>query len=168
MIITMGVIMTAFPIFLNDELYMSVTVIGVVMATRTVAFIISTFSGGYVIDRLGSKTSAIVGILVEAATLLLYPLIMNPDLVFPLVFIGGLGSGLFQISLALLMSVQMEEKFIGSGVGIYRTFQDTGSVIGPILFMLIAEATGIRPTFMIGSAAYLISIPLILLTTKSK
>jgi MFS family permease len=68
MIITMGVIMTAFPLFLNDELYMSVMVISVVMATRTVAFIISTFSGGYVIDRLGSKTSAIVGILVEAAT----------------------------------------------------------------------------------------------------
>jgi len=62
----------------------------------------------------------------------------------------------------------MEEEFIGSGVGIYRTFQDTGSVIGPILFMLIAEATGIRPTFMIGSAAYLIAIPLILLTKKSK
>ena len=164
----MGVIMTVFPLFLNDELYMSVTVIGIVMATRTIAFIISTFSGGYIIDKLGSKTSAILGILVEAATLLLYPLIMTPDLVFPLVFIGGLGSGIFQISLALLMSLQMEEKFIGSGVGIYRTFQDAGSVIGPILFIFIAEVTGIRPAFMIGSAAYLITIPLILLTKKSK
>lgn len=167
MIITMGVIMTAFPIFLNNELYMPVTVIGIVMATRTVAFMISTFSSRYVIDELGSKTSAIVGILVEVATLLLYPLIMDPNLVFLLVFIGGFGSGLFQISLAILMSLQMEKKFIASGVGIYRTFQDGGSVIGPILVMLITEATGIRSIFMVGSVAYLLSIPLILLTKKS-
>jgi MFS family permease len=168
MVITMGVIMTAFPLFLNDELYMAVPVIGIVMAIRTVAFIITTFSGGHVIERLGSKISAIVGILIEASTLLLYPLIRNPNHVFPLAFIGGLGSGLFQISLALLMSLQMEEQFVGSGVGIYRTFQDTGSVIGPILIMLIAEATGIRSTFMVGLTAYLISIPLVLLTKKSK
>jgi len=167
MIITMGVIMTAFPLFLNDELSMTVTVIGVVMAIRTVAFILSTFSGGYAIDRLGAKTAAIVGIVIEAGTLLLYPVTANPHTVFLLVFIGGFGAGLFQIALALLMSLQMEEKFIGSGVGIYRTFQDAGSVIGPILVMVIAEATDIQSTFMVGVAAYLISIPLLLLTKKS-
>jgi len=168
MIITMGVMMTAFPIFLNDELYLTVTMIGLVMTVRSVAFMISTFIGGYVIERLGSKTSAIVGILVEASTLLLYFLIKDNILVFLIVFFSGFGSGLFQISLGFLMSLQMDEKYIGSGVGIYRTFQDAGSVIGPILVMLIAEATGIRSVFMVGSAVYLISIPLILLTKKAK
>jgi len=53
------------------------------------------------------------------------------------------------------MSLQIDEKFIGSRVGIYRTFQDAGSVIDTILVMLIAEATGIRSTFMVGLAAYI-------------
>jgi predicted MFS family arabinose efflux permease len=164
MIITMGVIMTAFPIFLNDNLGLTVTLIGVAMTFRTVAFMISTFSGGYVMARLGSKRAAIVGVVLEASTLLLYPLITAPTLVFLLVFIGGFGSGLFQLSLALLMSVQIDEQFIGSGVGIYRTFQDAGSVIGPIVVMLLAESTGIGSTFTFGLIAYLVSIPLILLT----
>jgi MFS family permease len=167
MMITMRVVMTAFPIFLTDELSVTVTIIGVVMSLRTLAFILSTFSGGHVIERLGSKTTTIIGILIEASTLLLYPSVRELNLVFVLVFVGGFGSGLFQISLALLMSVQMEERFIGSGVGVYRTFQDTGSVIGPILVMLIAEMMGIRSVFTVGLVAYLLAIPLILLTKKS-
>jgi predicted MFS family arabinose efflux permease len=168
MIITMSVIMTAFPLFLTDHFALTVTLIGLVMTTRTVAFMIATFSGGHVIDRIGTKSAAVIGILIEATTLLLYPLIPEASIVFVLVFVGGFGSGLFQIALALLMSLQMEERFIGSGVGIYRTFQDAGSVVGPILVMLIAEAVGIRSTFIVGLGAYLLSIPLILLTKKAK
>jgi MFS family permease len=168
MIITMGVIMTAFPLFLTDHLALTVTLIGLVMTARTVAFMIATFSGGHVTDRIGLKPAAITGIVIEAATLLLYPLMPSPALVFVLVFVGGFGSGLFQIALALLMSLQMEERFIGSGVGIYRTFQDVGSVVGPILVMLIAEVAGIQSTFIVGLGAYILSIPLVLLTKKSK
>lgn len=168
MIITMGVVMTAFPLFLTDHLALTVTMIGLVMTGRTVAFMLATFSGGHVTDRIGLKPTAIVGIVIEASTLLLYSLVPSPALIFILVFIGGFGSGLFQIALALLMSLQMEERFIGSGVGIYRTFQDAGSVIGPILMMLIADAIGIRSTFLFGFAAYLVSIPLILLTRQAK
>lgn len=166
MIITMGVIMTAFPLFLHDELSMTVTMIGMVMTIRTTAFILSTFTGGQVIDRIGIKTGAIAGVFLEAATLLLYPWIRSPYLVYTLVFIGGFGSGLFHISLSLLMSLQVNEKSIGSGVGIYRTFQDIGSVIGPILIMLTAEALGFASTFIVGLAIYLMLIPLIFLTDQ--
>lgn len=130
---------------------MIVTGIGMAMTVRTVAFMSSTFSGVDMIDRFGSKTSALVGSLIEASPLLLYPLITNPTLVL----MGGCGSEFFLTSQALLTSLQIGEKCIGSGVGIYRTFQDSGSVLGPILIMLIAEMINSRAPFIFGLIAYL-------------
>ena len=43
---------------------------------------------------------------------------------------------------------------VGTSVGVYRTFQDTGSVIGPMLMFFIIENTTMRTAFYIGILIY--------------
>lgn len=154
MILTMGLMMTVFPLFLHDDLFLTVGLIGMALTVRSVGFISATLLGGYLADRIGPKHTAGVGILLESSVFFAFTLITQLPLIYGMALIGGIGGGLFQIGVAVLMTQYVGQEQVGTSVGVYRTFQDTGSVIGPMLMFFIIETTTIRTAFYIGILIY--------------
>ena len=154
MILTMGLMMTVFPLFLHDDLLLTVGLIGVALTVRSLGFISATLLGGYLADRIGPKRTASLGILLESAAFLTFTLLTQLQLIYGMALIGGVGGGLFQIGVAVLMTQYVGQEQVGTGVGVYRTFQDTGSVIGPMLMFFIIETTTMRTAFYTGILIY--------------
>ncbi len=154
MILTMGLMMTVFPLFLHDDLLLTVGLIGVALTVRSLGFISATLLGGYLSDRIGPKQTASVGILLESSAFFAFTLITQLPLIYGMALVGGIGGGLFQIGVAVLMTQYVGQEQVGTGVGVYRTFQDTGSVIGPMFMFFIIESTTMRMAFYIGILVY--------------
>lgn len=154
MILTMGLMMTVFPLFLHDDILLSVGLIGVALTVRSIGFISATILGGYLADRIGPKRTASLGILLESTAFLAFTLIIQLPLIYGMALIGGIGGGLFQIGVAVLMTQYVGQDQVGTSVGVYRTFQDTGSVIGPMLMFFIVESTTMRTAFYFGILIY--------------
>ena len=154
MILTMGLMMTVFPLFLHDDLLLTVGLIGVALTVRSVGFIAATLLGGYLADQIGPKHTASIGILLESSAFFAFTLITQLPLIYAMALVGGIGGGLFQIGVAVLMTQYVGQGQVGTGVGVYRTFQDTGSVIGPMLMFFIIETTTMRTAFYIGILIY--------------
>jgi MFS family permease len=154
MILTMGLMMTVFPLFLHDDLLLTVGLIGVALTVRSLGFISATLLGGYLADRIGPKQTASVGILLESSAFFAFTLITQLPLIYGMALVGGIGGGLFQIGVAVLMTQYVGQEQVGTGVGVYRTFQDTGSVVGPMFMFFIIESTTMRMAFYIGILVY--------------
>jgi MFS family permease len=154
MILTMGLMMTVFPLFLHDDILLTVGLIGVALTVRSIGFISATLLGGYLADWIGPKRTASVGIILESTTFLVFTFITQLPLIYGMAVIGGIGGGLFQIAVAVLMTQYIGQDQVGTGVGVYRTFQDTGSVIGPMLMFFIIESTTMQTAFYTGIFIY--------------
>jgi MFS family permease len=146
--------MTVFPLFLHDNILLTVGLIGVTLTLRSIGFISATLLGGYLADRIGAKRTASLGILLESTAFLAFTLITQLPMIYGMAVIGGIGGGLFQIAVAVLMTQYIGKDQVGTGVGVYRTFQDTGSVIGPMLMFFIIESTTMRSAFYTGIFIY--------------
>jgi predicted MFS family arabinose efflux permease len=95
MILTMGLMMTVFPLFLHDDLLLTVGLIGVALTVRSIGFISATLLGGYLADRIGPKRTASVGILLESTAFLAFTLSTQLPLIYGMAVIGGVGGGLY-------------------------------------------------------------------------
>ena len=161
MILTMGLMMTVFPLFLHDNIHLTVGLIGIALTLRSIGFVFATLLGGYLADRIGAKRTAILGIILESTAFLAFTLITQFPLIYGMAVIGGIGGGLFQIAVAVLMTQYVGQDQVGTSVGVYRTFQDTGSVIGPMLMLFIIESTTMQTAFYTGILIYGLITPLL-------
>lgn len=168
MFIAQGVISTILPIYLHDFLNMSVGTIGVIFGIRTAAVCLATATCGYISDKTGRKPVIFAGILVESLCLILYTLTRSLEFLTILTFIEAFGAGMVSAALIALMSEQVASEYMGSAVGLFRTFLDAGAVIGPVLIVLILKAFTIYACFSFGAVLLLANIPILLIARERK
>jgi len=48
----------------------------------------------------------------------------------------------------------------GAAIGVYRTFFDLGSVLGPIIMTAVMTGYGVKQCFYVASALLLLNVPL--------
>jgi MFS family permease len=117
----------------------------------TVGFVVAGPVSGYLSDRYGAKLLATGGLVVMAATfvgLLLIPVDFSYVLFAVLLFLNGVGSGLFSApnTTAVMNAVPPGERGVASGIR--ATFQNAGMVlsIGVFFSLLIAGLSSSLPT----------------------
>lgn len=128
---------------------------------RIAGMIIFLFIAGILSDRFGRKPILIVGLIVSGISLLFY--ILSDNLLFLLItsFIGGIGDGLdFTPLMALLTDITPKDAR-GIVVGLFRTFQDIGGIMGPLIFMMLYTRLGKLTPFYLGISIYILSIMLV-------
>ncbi len=135
MIVNRGITGTVFEIYLVDHLMLSLGLVGVALMIRSIGFSLTTVGSGILIDHFGGKTTVVIGTIIEAASMMLYTFARSIEAIIPIVLLDGLGSGMLSVSLMVILSNQVDLRHTGSAVGLYRTFQDAGSVVGPMLMM---------------------------------
>ncbi len=140
MIINRGITGTVFEIYLVDHLTISLGIMGVALMLRSAGLSLTTIGSGALIDRLSGRTTVIIGTIIEASSMVLYTFARSIETIVPIVLLDGLGSGMLTVSLMVILSTQVDPRSAGSAVGLYRTFQDAGSVTGPIIMMALYGA----------------------------
>src|SRR6201988_4387436 len=124
---------------------------GIYMLPMTFGFLIAGPLAGSLADRMGARPFTVTGMLLMAATfiaLVLIPVDFNYWLFALLVFLNGLGGGIFTApnTAAIMSSVPAEER--GAASGIRATFFNAGSSlsIGIFFTLMIIGLANTLPT----------------------
>ncbi len=167
MLIMMGVMSTVFPLYLNYQLGISVEYIGIIMSLRTVGYILSTVTSGYLSDMFGRKPMIISGTLLQIGCLYAYALLPSFELLLLIGLFDGFGGGMSFTSLIVLLSEIVPAQIRGGAIGMYRTFMDIGGLVGPPFFMLVFTGMGSYVTFLTAIAILALNIAL-MVTIKAE
>jgi DHA1 family multidrug resistance protein-like MFS transporter len=168
MMINRGITGTILELYLVDYLAISLGIVGVALMIRSAGFSLTTLGSGILADKFGSRLTVVVGTVLEAMSMILYTFSKSLETVIPVVILDGLGSGMLSVSLMVILSHQVSTSQTGSAVGLYRTFQDAGAVIGPIALMAIYGAFDIYASFHFVALILLANIPFLLRLPKGE
>ncbi|WP_078877889.1 MFS transporter [Streptomyces sp. 150FB] len=126
---------------------------GIYMIPLTVGFLLSAPLSGYLSDRYGARAFTVGGALITGAgfvALMELPTDFNYWLFAILLFVNGLGSGLFSSPnrAEIMNAVPAESR--GAGAGMTATFQNSASVlsIGIFFSLMIAGLSRTLPSVM--------------------
>ena len=167
MLIMMGIMSTVFPLYLNYQLGISVEYIGIIMSLRTVGYILSTVTSGYLSDMFGRKPMIISGTLLQIGCMYAYALLPSFELLLLIGLFDGFGGGMSFTSLIVLLSEIVPAEIRGGAIGMYRTFMDIGGLTGPPVFMLMFTGMGSYITFLTAMAILALNIALVV-TIKAR
>jgi MFS family permease len=162
MLIWAGFAGTFFPLYVNLELGMSVELIGLIVAMRTMGIIVATATSGRLSDKFGRKPVAILGMLLEAGSLYAHSRALTFEALTFIGLIEGLGFGMVLTTMMVLLSEVTPPKYRGGAIGMDRTFMSLGGLIGPLLFMAIYELCGSYYAFLSGALIFLFNLALML------
>jgi MFS family permease len=167
MFIMNGVMSTVFPLYLHEGLGFEVSLIGIVTAARTVGFITATFVSGNLSDKIGRRSTIMIGLVIEAVCLGVYTVLNSLLPILAVGVIDGLGAGLVSVTLTVLLSDIAEPAFRGISIGLFRTFMDAGGIVGPIVFMALAKTINVQTPFY-AAAVILVAMAFIITRVKNK
>jgi MFS family permease len=124
---------------------------GIYLLPMTVGFLVAGPVSGYLSDRFGSRLFATAGLLVMAASffgMLLIPGDFNYLIFGALIFINGLGGGLFAAPNTSLVMSSVPANMRGAASGMRATFQNAGQVlsIGVFFSLMVAGLASSLPT----------------------
>jgi MFS family permease len=124
---------------------------GIYMLPLTVGFLSAGPVSGYLSDRFGARPFAVGGCLLVAATfvaLILMPVDFSYALFAALIFLSGVGSGLFSAPNSATIMNSVPARARGSASGMRGTFFNAGSALSIGLFfsLMIAGLASALPT----------------------
>ncbi|MFQ6076379.1 MAG: MFS transporter, partial [Candidatus Bathyarchaeia archaeon] len=162
LLVEQGVVGTILPIYARDYLHLDVALIGTLMAVRSVGYIAITVLAGFLSDRVGRRPVLLTGLAVIGLSVFLLSAAGALQLLVPLMFLLGSGSGMVWSVLPVLVSELTDPSVRGLAMGVFRTAFDVGGIIGPILITTVFDYLGVHHCFYIGAALILMNLPLVL------
>jgi MFS family permease len=124
---------------------------GIYLVPMTIGFLVAGPVSGFLSDRFGPRLFAAGGLLVMAVSfvgLLLLPGDFNYVIFALLIFINGLGGGLFAAPNTSLIMSSVPANMRGAASGMRATFQNAGQVlsIGVFFSLMVAGLAGSLPS----------------------
>jgi DHA1 family multidrug resistance protein-like MFS transporter len=163
-----GLIFTVFPLYANENLGLSLTDVGFIMGARSVGYVISLFVLGRASDIFGRKPVLIFGIVSTSLFMMVLSSVTSFTSLAGLLAIVGFTSGAIWIVGPVISAEAVDPSKIGAAVGVYRTFFDLGSVLGPIVMMDVFAVYGVTSCFYLGAGFLLASVSMALLIKPRK
>ena len=158
-----GVLYTIFPIYMNERMGLSLTLIGIILSVRSLGFVSAMFTMGPISDRIGRRPVLLFGLIATGILIVLLRYAYSPILIAATIFLIGLSTGAIWIVSPVIASESVRGELRGAAIGTYRTFFDLGSIIGPIIMSTLSEEFDMALCFYIASAILLMNVPLALM-----
>jgi MFS family permease len=153
-----GLTQTVLILYLNKNRGLSVASIGWIVGMRIAGMVTFLFIAGILSDRFGRKPVLILGYIVNGVSFFFFTLFENLALLLFTSFLGGAGDGLGMTTLMALLTDITPSGARGLIIGFFRTFQDIGGFVGPLVLMLLYTKMGMFTPFYLGTAICLINI----------
>lgn len=157
-VMSIGVLMTIFPLFAVESLGISLTDVGLLMGFRSVGFVLAMFSMGAISDRVGGKPVMLFGLGATAVLIAALGFVSSFWGIAAVIFVLGISTGAIWIVSPVLVAESVEPAQRGAAIGTYRTFFDLGSILGPIVMAWVFEAYGMLPCLYLASALLLVNL----------
>jgi len=162
-----GARVTLIPLYASEELGLSESEIGDVLAISAVVTVLILNPAGWLIDKVGRRPILVGGLLATAATVVLYGQASSYGGLLAVSVLFGLAAGTMGIVPPTLAGDLAPEGAEGAAVGVYRMAGDLGLIAGPVLLGSIAD----RGNFALGfnvSAALLIAAAFVALAVGGR
>jgi MFS family permease len=157
-VMSIGILMTIFPLFAVESLGISLTDVGLLMGSRSVGFVIAMFTMGAISDRVGRKPVILFGLGSTAVLIATVGFVSSFWGIAAIIFVLGITTGAIWIVSPVLAAEAVEPDQRGAAIGTYRTAFDLGSIIGPIVMAWVFEAYGMVPCLYLASALLLANL----------
>jgi MFS family permease len=168
-ILYQGVLFTTYPLYLNGDLKMSLTDIGLIQGARSIGYVISMLFLGAISDRIGRKPVLLFGTLGTAFMCLVLNYLTGFFAIMGGMFLIGVTTGAVWIICPVIAAEVVKPSSRGGAVGIYRTSFDIGSVFGPMIMMWVVGVYGNTMSFIVSSVLlFIVFLPSIWLKETMK
>jgi MFS family permease len=130
--------------FLTTRFSLSNSAAGGIVALIGVSTIIGSYAGGFADKKLGSRTTIGVSMVILFIFTILFGLSRSADEATVLILGMGFGANLYFATDFSLIPYASKQGIAVAGVtfGVFNTLSNVGSVVAPVLFGIILEATG--------------------------
>jgi len=159
-IMATGLIMTIVPLYAQESLGFSLTKIGLLMGARSIGFVVAMFTMGTISDRIGRKPVLLFGLAGTSIMTVFMSFMGSFYTIAGVICIIGFTSGAIWIIGPVLSSESVRPELRGAAIGAYRTFFDLGSLVGPIIMIIVMDGYGVSTCFYLASALLLLNLPL--------
>lgn len=144
-----GARITLFPLFGSEIVGLSPAQIGDVLSVSAITNLLIVNPGGQLVDRIGRKPVAIVGLILAGLAISAYGFFDTYVSLLVVSGVFGLASGLASIPAPTMVGDLAPRGAEGSAVGLYRTSGDLGFIVGPLLMGALADAGAFSTGFIV-------------------
>lgn len=150
--INAGVLVFLYPLYLSRYGHLRPVTVGYFVGLTVLGRLLALWFGGSLSDRWGRMTVMIPGLLAYAALLGSLTLVTDSLLLgLWAVMIGGAGGVVAGIPTAVIGD-RVSPELQGVAIGWLRMVTDTGHVVGPLLFGVLADALHLSTPFLVAAA----------------
>lgn len=156
-----GARVTLLPLYAGEVLGLDEGRIGEILSIAAVTNLAVVNPGGRLVDSVGRRPVALVGLGLTAVAITAYGLV-DTYLALLAVSAGlGLSAGLASIPPPTMVGDLAPDQAEGSAVGLYRTSGDLGFVVGPVLLGAFADGGHFLGGFAVSAALLLVAALLV-------
>jgi DHA1 family multidrug resistance protein-like MFS transporter len=166
-IMTNGLMMTIVPLFMRGALGFSLADVGYVMGARSLGFVVAMFVMGSISDRAGRRPVLKFGLAATAVLVAVMSVFSTFITMATVICVIGFTSGAIWIVGPVISAEAVDSFQRGAAIGVYRTFFDLGSVLGPIVMTAVMTGYGVKQCFYVAAALLLLNVPLIYLMDET-
>ena len=141
--------------------------VGITIAVASLAMIAGSFSGGYLADRIGKKSTLCLACMVLISSLFSYSMINSLVLVVVVYFFQMFANFLFSPSLFALVAGLSKPDSRGKTFGRYDLFSIMSTVPAPFIGGILVDNVGLKYPFIIASSVAIIGLVATLALTKT-
>jgi MFS family permease len=154
-----GILFGFLPVYLHGLGY-SATKSGVVLSTATAAYLLIQPVAGALADRVDTRMTVIVGLLLAALSIVATTF-ASGWLLVAIVICAGIGIGTVWTNSDALVSASATAAKLGASIGAAQSFKEFGDMIGPLLVGALTQFFGVRAGFVACGAVALAFVVLL-------
>jgi len=154
--IQVGVFVFLYPLYLAQWGHLRPETVGYFISLSVLGRLLSLWLGGSLSDRWGRLAVLVPGLLLYGAILGTLVLITDPVLLGGWSFLIGAGSGLVASIPTAVIGDRVPSEVQGVAVGWLRTVNDSGMIVGPLVFGAVADAVHLAAPFVLAAGLLII------------
>ncbi len=156
-----GIVFPFIVIYLHNVRGISFAAAGLALSAGAVAALAAGFSAGTIVDRFGGRNTLLLGLLLQAGSFLLFPLIREAWHAFALLALEGAGTACFWPGQSTLLSRLTPPERTHSAFALQRISMNLGLGLGGVVGGLIASTRhpgSFTTLFVLDAATFLVFI----------
>jgi PAT family beta-lactamase induction signal transducer AmpG len=154
--------------FFEDKFTITAFWAGLYSAVWGLGIIFGGLLGGKGTDRLGHRRSVVVAMIVSFFAILLFVVVPDPRLAFPVVLVFGFAYGFYETVYFAASMARTDPRIAAAMFSILMAIANIGTGIGLALTGVMVDGLGFLPTFAILAALNLLALPLIPMVFKKR
>src|SRR5437763_13005835 len=155
-----GIVFPFIVIYLHNVRGISFAAVGLALSAGAVAALAAGLAAGSIVDRVGGRNTLLLGLFLQAAAFLLFPLIREPWHAFALIALEGAGTACFWPGQSTLLSKLAGDRN-SSAFALQRISMNLGLGLGGVVGGLIATTghpNSFTVLFLLDAATFVVFV----------